>query len=68
MQTSKPRLKTSPDICNTNDDVDSIEMELVYDAFFDNLPKEVVDLAFIEGPGKEDKRTCELISCVHHGV
>ena len=30
--------------------------------FFNNLPKEVVDLAFVDGLGKEGKSLCEFIN------
>ena len=33
--------------------------------FFDNLPKEVNDLAFIDGPSKEDTGLREFISHFH---
>ena len=48
-----------------NDDFDSIETDFVHDYFFNNLPKDVADLAFVDGLGKEDKSLREFISCVH---
>ena len=58
-------LKTHPDTCNTNDNVDAIETEFVHDKYFNNLPKEVADLAFFDGLGKEDQRMRFFIRHVH---
>ena len=45
-----------------NDDVDASETEFIHENVSNNIPKEVIDLVFVDGLSKEDKILSEFIS------
>ena len=61
-------LKNQPTKELVSDEFDEREVELMSDAFFNDIPKEVSDFTFTDGRSKEVSSLCELTNNLHEGA